>query len=177
MKKCRTCKVEMDLVKFRKDLSKKDNKCISCKVCEAVKREKLSRTKNGVIQTLYSGMRGICKRHQWTMPSFTKNELQQYLLEDEGFNRLYEVFVKSDYKTTIKIDRVDHSLNFTLQNIQVATFRENTKIRSVEERVDLIIVDLEEAASDLLCQQRCEKEVNFHYNKYMKAVNKKVIYV
>jgi len=69
----------------------------------------------------------IKRGHQ--LPKYTKAELTQWLFSQESFDKLYDIWVKSGYITTLKpsVDRIDDKKGYSFNNIQLMTWGDNCK--------------------------------------------------
>lgn len=86
-----------------------------------------SRTKSGVASRIYGGQKQSSKRKGYPMPTYSKNELLEWLMAQELFHVLYDNWKRLDYQTMYKpsVDRVDDYVGYTLANIQLMTWGEN----------------------------------------------------
>lgn len=126
MKQCITCKLEKELKEFYKDKAKEDGLNSYCKVCSNETAEAYKKTEAGVITTIYAHQRSHSKVRGHDFPTYTKQELKKWLQEN-GFKELFNAWVASGYKKEFKpsVDRLNDYQNYTLDNIQLVTWKEN----------------------------------------------------
>lgn len=87
------------------------------------------RTKEGVAITIYSHQRGSSKKRGHEVPTYSKDDLREWLFNQEKFHYLFENWERSGYLKALKpsVDRIDDSIGYTMTNIQLMTWRENNK--------------------------------------------------
>lgn len=87
------------------------------------------KTKVGVVTCIYGGMKVSSKRRQHPAPNFSSKELREWIFSQPNFEQLYTDWVASDYSRWMKpsCDRIDSSLPYTFDNLQLMTWRENDK--------------------------------------------------
>ena len=123
-KKCSWCHVQKDTSMFRYRKAAKDKLMSLCIECEKIKYKEHSKTKTGVINTIYRSQKSSSKKRKMPPPSYSYLFLKELLIDDMLFNFLYNRWVNSGYETLLKpsIDRLDDSLPYTLSNIQLTTW-------------------------------------------------------
>jgi len=84
------------------------------------------RSKKGVFTKIYSNQRNTSKVRGHNPPTYTKEELIIWL-NDNGFDELYDNWVKSDYERYMvpSCDRLDDSIGYQLDNLRLVTWQEN----------------------------------------------------
>jgi len=99
--------------------------------------EAWNRTKSGVASRIYGGQKQSSKRKGYPMPTYSKNELLEWLMSQEQFHTLYDNWKRLDYQTMYKpsVDRVDDYLGYTMSNIQLMTWGENHKKYTEEAKI------------------------------------------
>ena len=147
MKTCSTCKTPKDESLFHYKKSNIDGLDYDCKDCANKKiRDRRSknndlntkiyeRTKKGKLVRTYRNMlsrvKGILKKkaHLYEgLEILNKGSFYEWSLNDDAFNRLFDDWVKSDYdlKLSPSIDRKDHLIGYTLNNMRWVTFSFNS---------------------------------------------------
>ncbi len=127
MKQCSKCKTDKELSEFGSHSRSKDGYRGECKVCGLEASYIYKKTKRGLISVLYQSQKGSSKKRNHTPPTYTSKELTDLMLNDKLFHELYDKWVEANYSKDTKpsIDRKDDSLGYTLNNIQIMTWREN----------------------------------------------------
>ena len=89
-----------------------------------------NRTKRGKIKTIYHNQRRASTERGHSMPTYTEAELRDWLYSQKLFHELYDKWKANDYDRLIapSVDRLDDDEGYSLGNIQLVTFDENTKI-------------------------------------------------
>lgn len=98
-----------------------------CHSCEAERERDYRRTKRGLIKSIYKRQRHASSKRGHPQPSYTFDELYEWLSQDFIFNLLYDNWCNTVYEKDMipSIDRMDDSKPYTFENIQVMTWAEN----------------------------------------------------
>ena len=85
------------------------------------------KTKMGKAVGLYDNQVGNSKKRGMPPPTYTKDELIEWLYSQELFHTLYDNWKRLDYQTRYapSVDRKDDLIGYTMSNIQLMTFTEN----------------------------------------------------
>ena len=85
------------------------------------------RTKTGLIRRIYSSQKQSSRRRIHPLPTYSIDELIDWSLNNEKFNKIYNEWVNSGYKKELlpSIDRLDDYIGYSFDNIQVITWKEN----------------------------------------------------
>ena len=88
---------------------------------------KYRHTKKGLISVIYSAQITHSKRRNHNLPTYTKLELTEWIYSQIHFNRLFNIWVNSGYKTELKpsIDRIDDYKGYSLDNIALTIWKKN----------------------------------------------------
>ena len=88
---------------------------------------KYRKTKVGVINTMFAHQKYSSKKRNHLPPTYTKQELSDWLFNDWVFDLLYTNWCNLGYEKSIKpsIDRLDDSKGYSFDNIQLMTWEEN----------------------------------------------------
>lgn len=139
MKTKRCCRCgEVKLVKyFNFNKKSKDGYSRRCKSCKRILNTNYQHSKKGVVSFIYAGQVYSSKIRNYNSPNYTKKELEKWLFDQSLFHELYDNWVKSEYTKDLKpsVDRKDDYKTYTLDNIQLMTWRDNNK-KGVADRIN-----------------------------------------
>lgn len=123
-KKCSKCK---NLKSFNEFSKCKDGLRSDCKNCNNKASREYSKTKDGLITRIYGNQRDSSRKRKHSLPSYTNQELKNWLFDQNLFHELYDNWVKSDFdiRLTPSVDRKKDNLPYSLDNIQLMTWDEN----------------------------------------------------
>lgn len=126
-KTCSKCKTLKDTSEYHIKKSAKSGRASECRTCNALMSKEYSRTKKGVLSTIYASQRHSSKQREHTMPTYTKRELQKWVFDQLSFHKLYNNWKNSGYHSSLKpsLDRKDDYLPYSFGNIQLMTWGEN----------------------------------------------------
>lgn len=130
MKTCTRCGESKDVKCFSKNTGSKSNKdglSPWCKPCHKEYKSEVKKTPNGITESIYGGQRYNSKRRNHPMPNYTLSEFREWCYNQPNWDVLYEGYVKSNYDTMMKPsgDRLDNSLPYSFDNLQLLTRREH----------------------------------------------------
>lgn len=127
MKVCMQCKLSKNIDNFRDRAIAKDGLNSNCIACEKLNCVRYSRTKKGVINTIYRSQKSSSRHRGMPLPTYSIDWLSKWLIEQLLFHELYDRWVNSNYNKYCKpsVDRLDDSLSYTADNIQLMTWEEN----------------------------------------------------
>ncbi len=100
-----------------------------CKQCEVEDQRKRDQTKQGVIVAIYRDQIKNSKRRGHQPPTYTKEELTEWLYSQPKFHRIYDNWKRLDFQKDYRpsIDRKENDIGYTMANIQIMTWKENDK--------------------------------------------------
>lgn len=126
-KQCTKCNEVKDLSNFDKRKTSSDGVRNNCKACAKLENIEYRHTMRGVITNIFSNQRYRSLRRNHPAPNYTKNELIQWAFEQDCFHELFKTWVLSGYSKWLKpsFDRLNDYLPYTLDNIQIITWKEN----------------------------------------------------
>ena len=126
-KTCTKCKKIKELKLFYKKKASKDGYDPACKQCNNDIVDKHFKTKNGILSRIYGAQKTNSKQRKHSPPTYTKQELKEWLFNQKLFHELFDKWVDSGYLKDLKpsIDRKDDYKGYTLLNIQLMTWDEN----------------------------------------------------
>ena len=128
-KKCAKCKIFLDVKYFSKNKSKFDGYGTECKVCCITINREYRRTKVGLIGQIYSHQKSKSRKRNYNPPSYTKQELVDWTLNQPKFHALFAEWKLSNYNVNLtpSVDRKNDYISYTINNIQIMTWEENSK--------------------------------------------------
>jgi len=89
--------------------------------------QKFQKTKKGLVSRIYFNQIESSKRRGHDIPSYTQNELFEWVCSVPFFDSIYNNYVLSGYQKMLvpSVDRINDNLPYTFDNIQLMTWREN----------------------------------------------------
>ena len=120
MKICPKCKLTKDITDFSRNTS-------WCKPCKVKSTQERNKTPLGVVNMVYANQRMTSRKMGRPEPNYTHQELRDWVFNQPNWTALYNAWVASGYDKYIKpsCDRINSSLPYTLNNLQLVTFTEN----------------------------------------------------
>jgi len=127
MKTCGKCGIEKHLSEFYKSSQTPDGLYGNCKLCKDESQKKRDRSVDGLIAKIYSQQRTNSIKRGHNPPEYSLQGLIDWCREQENFKRLYGVWVHSNYNKKLRpsIDRINDSIGYCYENIQLMTCEEN----------------------------------------------------
>ena len=126
-KKCTKCKKIKELKLFYEKKASIDGYDPWCKQCNKYAVGNNFKTKNGILSLIYGAQKKHSKQRKHNPPSYTKQELKEWLFNQDLFHELFDKWVASGYLKDLKpsIDRLDDYKGYSFDNIQLMTWEEN----------------------------------------------------
>ena len=130
-KVCKQCLTSKSLAEYRVNKGYSEN---VCKVCNKENSIAKSRTKVGLSKKIYSSQKYTSKKRNHNAPTYTREELYDWLMSQELFHKLYDNWKRLDYQTDYipSVDRKDERIGYTISNIQLMTWGENHAQHSLD---------------------------------------------
>ena len=130
MKMCKHCGVEKKLNEFRHRNANEKHRFYYeaiCKECDRARVTNFQRTAKGVVSKIYARQRNSSAQRGHPMPSYSLEELREWVHAQEIFWQLHEQWVANDFakKLTPSLDRIDNKKPYELSNLQIMTWKEN----------------------------------------------------
>ena len=96
----------------------------------ASKQSLYSKTKKGVIVSIYGGQLLSSKKAKFKKPTYTRQDLEEWLMSQKLFHELYDLWVASGYDRWQKpsVNRKDDYCGYSMSNIEIMTWRENNNL-------------------------------------------------
>ena len=87
------------------------------------------KTKRGVICKIYSAQISSSKKRGHIPPSYSRIELEDWMMSQSVFHELYNSWKNSSYEKVLKpsVDRTNSKLPYSFSNIQIMTWGENNE--------------------------------------------------
>ena len=165
---CTKCEIEKSIDKFytNNHKSKKDKTNSHCKSCENERVLNRSRTKAGVISTIYSSQRASSRERNHKEPTYSLIELKEWLMSDWLFDLLYNNWKNCGYLKDMKpsLDRLDDSKGYSFDNIQAVSFLENRMKANYNAKNNILI-----HGHKKVIQKNINGEVVSRYNSISEA--------
>ncbi len=81
----------------------------------------------GLTGKMYAAQKDACKKRNHDMPNYTLDQFRDWLESQPVFFELYEQWLSSDCKKDLipSADRLDNDMTYSLDNLQVVTFKKN----------------------------------------------------
>lgn len=135
-KTCIQCGNDLPIDEFYASNKTVDGRRNRCKVCFNKKATEYRKSKFGLITQIYSQQKTSSKIRGHHLPNYTKQELEDWLFEQQKFHDLYDKWVKSGYKKELapSCDRIDSKKSYYFDNLQLLTFEENHFNENIEMR-------------------------------------------
>lgn len=123
MKICSICKQDLPLTSFDTQVTGKQGCRADCKEC----RKRFLRTERGLVKSMLAAQKAKSKKRNHPAPSYTEDDLFEWLLAQDNFQELFKAWINAGYPTEIKpsIDRIDDYQPYTLSNIRLVTHAQN----------------------------------------------------
>ena len=125
-KHCKKCDITHTINNFPKSNTKDGLHCY-CKPCERIRGREYARSKVGLCRGIYKHQRHTSKKRGYHLPTYTSDELMEWLYSQPLFHRLYDNWKRLDYQRDYvpSVDRKDDYISYTMDNIQLMTWKDN----------------------------------------------------
>jgi hypothetical protein len=136
-KKCSICGQVKPLSEFNKDKHNKDGLKSECAKCHNMQNLQYYHTKDGLITRIYSNQKRNCKHRGYDMPSYSKEELKDWLFSQKLFHELFDAWRLSGFDRMLapSVDRKNDYISYNLSNIQLMTWAENNE-KAISDRLN-----------------------------------------
>lgn len=124
-KKCCDCGLTLPIENFIKKPSCKDGYEPRCRKCRTIKYNKA--TPERVVKKLYLTQCNNAVIRKMALPTYTYEELLDWVLKQKNFNNIWDNYVKSNYQKDLRpsVDRINNDISYTFSNIQLVTWKDN----------------------------------------------------
>jgi hypothetical protein len=102
------------------------------------------RSEKGLLSTIYTEQKSSSKHRNHKPPAYTLGELTEWFYQQPNSKVLYTVWVDSNYDKWLRpsVDRLVNTLGYSLENIQLTSFRDNNQRSHNDASEGLNIVSL-----------------------------------
>jgi len=124
---CTTCKTRKPISEYSPHKHGTHGVRSLCKKCTRRWYYDYSRTKDGIIAIIFRDQKKSSNQRRYAHPNYSLVELRIWAFSQDIFHELYDLWVVSGYKKSEKpsFDRIDDYMSYTLDNLQIVTWREN----------------------------------------------------
>ncbi len=143
MRKCTCCNQIKEKSEFQKNLKGLRS---HCKKCRSINAKEYKKTKFGLILRIYNTQKRNSKKRGHPLPSYTKEELYDWIMAQKLFHHIYNLWKVSDYNKLLipSVDRINDKKPYDFNNIQLMTWEENNKKGWVSRRRKVIQYSLDD---------------------------------
>ena len=126
-KVCPMCGKTLLLNYFYKKASNKEGYDTLCKTCR-IKKYSIS-TDDRYIKNLYMRQIHNSIKRDMYLPTYTLMELKTWIQSQVTWHTLWDNYKNANYQTELapSIDRINPNISYTLQNIQLVTWKDNAQ--------------------------------------------------
>ncbi len=162
-KYCRFCNTTKDLSNYNNHPLSKDGKQSKCKDCARIATDKWKKSIVGVICGIYSNQKSNSRERGHTPPTYSKDELREWLSRDWMFNLIHNNWVNCGYQKSMKpsVDRENDNFPYCFSHqLDVMTWGENNKKANRDMRRGKLIHghNPQRAVMQLTKDEECIKE-------------------
>ena len=127
MKICTKCKITKEISEFYICSGYENSRHPICIDCEKTVMRNYKRSKLGLATKIYGSQKQASKRRRHPKPTYSKEDLREWLYSQKKFHILFDNWVKSGHKQDYipSVDRIDDNVGYTMGNIQLMTWAEN----------------------------------------------------
>lgn len=124
---CNKCNKDKLMDQYHNSKSTLDGKTSNCKECNNKDYLDFVRTKDGTAYRIYKSQVQRSERKGLPKPTYTYDELREWLHSQEIFHEIYNQWTMSGYDTMLCVscDRDDRHKGYSLDNITVGTWQQN----------------------------------------------------
>lgn len=128
----------------------------------------------GVIKRMYDSQKSNSKTRGREMPSYSKDEFIEWVLNQPNYKTIYKNWVESNYSKELipSVDRPDSSKPYTLDNIKLMTWQENNKLGQKERSKTVELINLKTLEKRVFeSVRKAAEEINSSHSNIIKVLN------
>ena len=135
-KRCRRCNIVKPVSDFGKRKRMKSGIHEWCKCCISETGSNRRKTKDGLVVVIYLRQKRNAKHRKMDAPSYSKEELKEWMFSQNLFHELHKKWTESGYKRDFvpSVDRKNDYISYTIDNIQLMTWKDNS-IKCARDRI------------------------------------------
>ncbi len=183
---CRECNENKEQNMFYKNKSLTRGFSYSCKKCDNKRRNFFRKTFDGLISDIYYQQKRNSEKRNHIEPTYTKEELYEFLAGNETFNKMFQDWEKSNYNLMLRptCDRFNDYAGYSFENIEPKTYRDNIEKASrdrrngINNKVSKTVIKLDENENEI-CRypsiQFCSREENISVDEIKRNKKWKII--
>jgi len=124
---CSTCSEDKEIECYSNSTDTIDRKLRECKQCNNIAHLAFIRTKKGTSYRIYKKQIQRSKDKGFNPPSYSLDELREWLFNQDLFHKTYDEWTNSGYETMmcVSCDRIDRFKEYSLDNMTVGTWQQN----------------------------------------------------
>jgi len=133
---CSKCNELTPLTWYYKDKRTFDGLYSACKTCVHNHGYKFKKTKDGLVSKILGQQHTSSRYRGHAKPDYNIAELREWMYSQPHFDELYDNWVASGYKKDLipSCDRLDDYKPYTLDNLQLITWKENNAKSHIDMR-------------------------------------------
>lgn len=124
---CTKCNIDKSMDQYYNTTQTLDGKTSRCNVCSNEDQLEFIRTKDGTAYRIYKSQVQRSKRKGLPHPTYSYDELKEWLFNQEIFHEIYNQWTMSGYDTMLCVscDRHNRFEGYSFENIRVTTWQDN----------------------------------------------------
>lgn len=108
-------------------------------------------TPKGLITLIYANQKMTSAKAKRDLPTYSKQQLYDWMLSQSNFHKIWNNWVQSGFEKDLSpsVDRKDNTLSYTLDNIQLVTWRQNLLNQKTQQKTGIYISKIARAVAQL----------------------------
>lgn len=135
MKTCPKCSLKLPVEAFPKSKARPDGLGYMCRKCAVLATQSRQKTQEGLVKKIYHNQRMTTGKMGRPAPNYSEKELYDWAVS-KGLEQMWQTWRNSGYDRWLSpsVDRLDNNLSYSLNNIQLVTWRENLNNQKAQNR-------------------------------------------